>query len=240
MPIPSSLTSTAHTIFGIRHELEGWQARGGPPVGITSSCGIYGENTRADRAQLSASYEQAVKELRMRPDQHSPMAGSVEKGIRSVAELERAFEEKKSWADRLTDRIAGFTGSIWFVVVHVAWFVAWFAINTKLVPAIHEFDPYPFILLSMMVSVEAVLLSTFVLMKQNRMQRRTDQRDHLTLQIDLLSEREVTKVLQLLRLVCQKLEIREVETDKDLAEMANITSVNIISERISDEMPSAE
>jgi uncharacterized membrane protein len=71
----------------------------------------------------------------------------------------------------------------------------------------------------MMVSVEAVLLSTFVLMKQNRMQRRTDQRDHLTLQVDLLSEKELTKVLQLLRLVCQKLNIREVEADKDLAEM---------------------
>lgn len=77
-------------------------------------------------------------------------------------------------------------------------------------------------------------------MKQNRMQRKTDQRDHLNLQINLLSEKELTKVLQVLRLVCRKLEIREIETDKDLEEMARITSVNIISERIHDEMPSAE
>jgi len=176
----------------------------------------------------------------MRPDQNVPVAGPVETGIRSVAELERAFQEKKSWADRLTDLIAGFTGTIWFVVVHLLWFTSWFAINTNLVPAIHPFDRYPFILLSMIVSVEAVLLSTFVLMKQNRMQRRTDQRDHLTLQIDLLAEKEITKVLQVLRLVCKKLDIGEVEADQDLAEMASITSVNIISKRISDEMPSAE
>ena len=82
--------------------------------------------------------------------------------------------------------------------------------------------------------------NTFVLMKQNRMQRRTDQRDHLTLQVDLLAEKEVTKLLQLLRLVCQKLEIQEVEANMDLAEMSNITSVNIISKRIADEMPPAE
>lgn len=169
-----------------------------------------------------------------------PVAGSVETGIRSVAELERAFDEKRSWADRLTDLIAGFTGTIWFVILHVVWLAIWFAINLGGVPGVPKFDPYPFILLAMIVSVEGVLLSTFVLMKQNRMQRKTDQRDHLTLQIDLLAEKELTKVLQVLRLVCQKLEIREVDSDKDLEEMARITSVNLISERIRNEMPSAE
>ncbi len=164
----------------------------------------------------------------------------METGIRSVAELERAFDEKRSRADRVSDLIAGFTGTIWFVALHAVWFTVWFYINTAGVRGIPKFDPYPFILLAMVVSVEGVLLSTFVLMKQNRMQRKTDQRDHLTLQIDLLAEKELTKVLQVLRLVCRKLEITEVESDKDFEEMARITSVNIISERIQDEMPSAE
>ena len=174
------------------------------------------------------------------PENKTRIAGSVEKGIHSVAELERTFEEKRSWADRVSDLIAGFTGTLWFVALHVAWFAAWFLINTGVFPGVPKFDPYPFILLAMIVSVEAVLLSTFVLMKQNRMQRKTDQRDHLNLQIDLLAERELTKVLQILGLICSKLQIREIESDGDFREMARITSVDIISERIREEMPSAE
>lgn len=88
------------------------------------------------------------------PEKSVRVAGSVETGIRSVAELERDFDEKRSWADRLTDVIAGFTGTIWFVAVHVAWFTAWFLINSGVFPGVHKFDPYPFILLAMIVSVE--------------------------------------------------------------------------------------
>ncbi len=89
----------------------------------------------------------------------------------------------------------------------------------------------------MIVSVEGVLLSTFVLMKQNRMQRRSDTRDHLNLQIDLLSEKEVTKSLQLLRAICQRLEIPEGTMDTELQEMATITSVDMLAERIESNAP---
>lgn len=164
----------------------------------------------------------------------------MESNIRTVAELERKFDDKRSATDKISDLIAGFTGSIWFVALHILWFAAWFIINSGLVPGIPKFDPYPFILLAMIVSVEAVILSTFVLMKQNRMQRKTDQRDHLNLQIDLLAEKELTKVLQVLMLICRKLEIEEPEADKELKEMALLTSVNMISERIERDMPSAE
>lgn len=168
------------------------------------------------------------------------LAEPVESNIRTVAELERKFDDKRSATDKISDLIAGFTGSIWFVALHILWFAAWFIINSGLVPGIPKFDPYPFILLAMIVSVEAVILSTFVLMKQNRMQRKTDQRDHLNLQIDLLAEKELTKVLQVLTLICRKLEIEEADADKELKEMARLTSVNMISERIERDMPSAE
>ena len=98
-----------------------------------------------------------------------------------------------------------------------------------------KFDPYPFVLLCMVVSVEAVLLSTFVLMKQNRMQQRSDIRDHLNLQIDLLSEKEITKLLQLTLLVCRKLDIREAMNDMELDELSNVTSVDTLASRISSE-----
>lgn len=89
-------------------------------------------------------------------------------------------------------RFGDFSGSVGFVFLHVVWFIAWFLINTGVIPGMKRFDPYPFILLAMVVSVEGVLLSTFVLMKQNRMQRQSDTRDHINLQIDLLAEKEVT------------------------------------------------
>lgn len=165
--------------------------------------------------------------------------GPVEANIRSVAELERAFEGRKNFVERVSDAIAGFSGSIFFVGLHILWFVVWFSINCGAIPGIPKFDPYPFILLCMIVSVEGVLLSTFVLMKQNRMQRRTDQRDQLNLQIGLLSEKEVTKILQVLRLICHKIGVNEAELDKELEEMSRTTSVDHLAARINTEMPSS-
>lgn len=151
--------------------------------------------------------------------------------------MEEALEENRTRTDRIADLIGGFSGSMSFVALHVLWFTAWFLINSGFLSWLPRFDPYPFILLAMVVSVEGVLLSTFVLMKQNRMQKKIDVRDHLNLQIDLLAEKEVTKCLQLLRAVCNHLEIREVEHDPELEEMADATSVDMVAENVQSELP---
>ena len=157
---------------------------------------------------------------------------AVVEDIRSVSDMEASLEQHRSLVDRIADLIGGFSGSMAFVFLHLAWFGAWFLLNT-LPLGIRHFDPYPFILLAMVVSVEGVLLSTFVLMKQNRMQRRIDVRDKLDLQINLLSEKEVTKSLQMLRLICEKLEIEpSVLNDAELAEMASVTSVDMLAEQV--------
>ena len=157
---------------------------------------------------------------------------TVQSNIRSVAEMEIALERSRSLSDRIADLIGGFSGSMAFVALHVVWFLAWFLINTGVIPGVPRFDPYPFILLAMVVSVEGVLLSTFVLMKQNRMQKRIDLRDQLNLQIDLLAEKEVTKSLQLLYAICKHLEIEDVTSDAELEELANSTSVDMIAKRV--------
>ena len=164
---------------------------------------------------------------------------TVESNIRTVAELEHEFEQHRSTKDLIADVIGGFSGSIWFVVIHVILFTFWFLINTGVLSFLPKFDPYPFILLAMIVSVEGVLLSTFVLMKQNRMQQRSDARDHLNLQIDLLSEKEVTKALQLLRSISRRLEIPETEFDEELSEMADNTSVDSLAKQIQKDLPSS-
>ncbi|MDQ2835084.1 MAG: DUF1003 domain-containing protein [Acidobacteriota bacterium] len=154
---------------------------------------------------------------------------SVESNIRAISEMQANLEENRGLLDKLADVIASFSGSITFVLLHVAWFVLWFLWNTGVFPGVKRFDPYPFILLAMIVSVEGVLLSTFVLMKQNRMQRRSDARDHVNLQIDLLAEKEVTKALRLLQAVCRKLEISDAEADPELDEMMAVTSVDTLA-----------
>ena len=78
--------------------------------------------------------------------------------------MEQALLERRSLVDRVADLIGSFSGSMTFVGLHVAWLVSWFLINTGHIPGVPPFDPYPFILLAMIVSVEGVLLSTFVLM----------------------------------------------------------------------------
>jgi uncharacterized membrane protein len=161
----------------------------------------------------------------------------VDANVRNVADVERAFEGRRTRGQRVSDAIANFSGTIFFVVLHVVIFTAWFLVNTYKFPGIPNFDPYPFTLLNMAVSVEAVLLSTFVLMKQNGMQNKSDHRNRLNLQIDLLAEKEVTKMLQLLRLVCIKLEIEEVTHDEELDDMVSATSIEHMAERILHEMP---
>ena len=156
-------------------------------------------------------------------------SAAVQSSIRAIADMQERLEQRRGLVDRLADLIGGFSGSMTFVLVHVAWFVAWFLWNTGVIPGVKRFDPYPFILLAMIVSVEGVLLSTFVLMKQNRMQQRSDARDHVNLQIDLLAEKEVTKSLRLLQAVCRKLEIRETEMDAELEEMMTTTSVDTLA-----------
>lgn len=161
---------------------------------------------------------------------------AVTANIRSVADMQTMLERRRTLVDRIADVIGSFSGSMTFVFLHVAWLGAWFLMNT-LPLGIRHFDPYPFILLCMIVSVEGVLLSTFVLMKQNRMQYRADVREQLDLQINLLSEKEVTKTLQLLRAICDKLEVQpSVDNDPELQEMAANTSVDMLAERIESDL----
>lgn len=162
---------------------------------------------------------------------------AVQENIHSIAGLERDFENRRTVVDRIADAIGTFSGSFTFVAVHVVWLALWFLINTGALVFIHKFDPYPFILLAMIVSVEGVLLSTFVLMKQNRMQGKADARAQLDLQINLLAEKEVTKTLQLLRAVAAKLDISEFDQDRELQEMSTSTSVDTLAEEIQQDIP---
>jgi uncharacterized membrane protein len=164
---------------------------------------------------------------------NSPAASQED--IRTVAELQRRAREEGGRVGRFAKRIADFAGTMQFLALHLTWFAVWVAINSRWIPGLPAFDPYPYVLLSVIVSCEAVLISTFVLIKQNAMSRAEDARDHLNLQIDLLSEREATKILQLQRLICRKLDIPEGE-DEDARRLSAVTPIDKLARQVTREI----
>jgi uncharacterized membrane protein len=97
-------------------------------------------------------------------------------------------------------------GTTWFVGFHVVWFAAWIAWNTGLVPG-WPIDPFPFSFLTLVVSLEAIFLTLFVLTSQNNLTRLSERRAHLDLQVNLLAEQESTKTVALLERIAQALDI---------------------------------
>jgi uncharacterized membrane protein len=162
---------------------------------------------------------------------------STQANIETVARLEQEFLEQRTLADRMGDLIVSVVGTPAFVAAHVVAFTLWIFINLGKIPSIPPFDPYPFVLLTMVVSMEGVLLAVFILMKQNRMSRRADQRDHLHLQINLLAEREITKMLQMQLQICHRLGVEEAVADRETEELATNTAVESLAHELEEKIP---
>jgi uncharacterized membrane protein len=137
--------------------------------------------------------------------------------VKMIADLERAAEAGQSATDRVAGVITRFCGSMMFVWVHVAWFAGWIVWNTVL--PVRHVDPFPFSFLTLVVSLEAIFLSTFILISGNREGRINERRSRLDLQINLLAEQENTKMLELLREIAAKVGV-ESTTDPALAVLA--------------------
>jgi uncharacterized membrane protein len=160
-------------------------------------------------------------------------SGSVEqltqRNIEVVRKLEEAANEERTTSDRVARMIARFCGSMTFVWVHVIVFAGWIALN--LVPGVTHVDPFPFTFLTFLVSLEAIFLSTFILISQNQDTRITDRRNHLDLQINLLSEQENTKMLMMLQAIAEKVGA-EMGPDHDVTALAQETELEKVVAQI--------
>lgn len=169
------------------------------------------------------------------------MAGTTSRtvleNIQAIIEIEEDQERHRTLGNRIGDAIGTFAGTITFVVLHLVGFVAWALVNREMIPGLPAFDPYPFNLLTMIVSMEGVLISTFVLIKQNRMGVRADRRNRLDLQINLLTEQEVTKVIQMLERIAARLGIENEVTDAQAREMGRVTAVGALAQELDQKMP---
>jgi uncharacterized membrane protein len=157
--------------------------------------------------------------------------------IRAIVDLERKALAATHWSDRISDAISAFAGSLWFVLCHVVLFTGWASWNALAPPSL-RFDPYPYGLLTFIVSLEGVLIATFVLIKQNRMAVQSDQRDHLNLQVDLLAEQEMTVVLRMLRRISDRLGIESPDAgDARTQQLTEETNVYELMQTLEKELP---
>ena len=126
----------------------------------------------------------------------------TQRNVEAIRELEEAAKEERTRSDHVAEAVAKFCGSMTFVWVHVVWFGIWISIN--LLPGFPHIDPFPFTFLTLVVSLEAIFLSTFILISQNHDTKISERRNHLDLQINLLSEQENTQMLMMLRAIAEK------------------------------------
>jgi uncharacterized membrane protein len=122
-----------------------------------------------------------------------------------------------TWQDTIADAIARFTGSLPFVYLHLALFGFWVMANLGWIPNIPKWDT-SFVILAMIASVEAIFLSTFVLINQNRMASTADKRAELDLHISLLAEHEITKLVTLVTAIAERIGVTT-EIDHELEEI---------------------
>jgi uncharacterized membrane protein len=156
----------------------------------------------------------------------------LSRNIETLLEKRRSAERRASIQEKLADAITRFVGSMPFVYIHAVFFAIWGIVNlgwTGLCP----FDP-SFVVLAMLASVEAIFLSTFILISQNRMSAIAQSRADLNLQISLLSEHEVTRLLQLVSRVAEKLDIGE-GSAPDLAELKRDVEPEKVLDKIEQE-----
>lgn len=146
------------------------------------------------------------KSLQVDHDANSGSADSVDqltrRNVECIRELEEAAKGERTGADRVAEAIANFCGSMTFVWVHMIWFGGWIVANVF--PGLQHLDPFPFTFLTLVVSLEAIFLSTFILISQNHDSKISERRNNLDLQINLLSEQENTQMLRILRAIAEK------------------------------------
>ena len=160
------------------------------------------------------------------------LAGVVDRNIRALVEREQEQERRRGLQDRIADAITRFAGSMRFVYLHLLLYGGWIVVNLGWLP-IRPFDP-TFVVLAMVASVEAIFISTFVLISQNRMAALADRRADLDLQISLLAEHEISRVIALVRSIAERMGMEEAE-DPELTELARDVEPASLMDRISQE-----
>jgi len=154
----------------------------------------------------------------------------VQEHIELIAKHEMEFLAQRTRTERFADSVAAFIGSLQFVCANLVVFAIWILMNTVL--PVRHFDPRPFALLQTCVAMEAIFVASFILIRQGRLGRRSDERDHLMLQILLLTEKEVTAVLGMDRKIAEQMGLGREANKEAVRELSKDTSIDAMAQTI--------
>lgn len=145
-----------------------------------------------------------------------PSTSAQDKNIKAIGDMEGRALHDRSRGERTSEGISGFASTSAFAMAHLVFFIIWLVTQSGIVPGMPVFDPFPFTFLTLVVSLEAIFLTIFVLISQTRLTQQTNLRSHLALQINLLAEQESTKTLKVLYAVAEHLKVPNLPSDEEL------------------------
>jgi uncharacterized membrane protein len=142
--------------------------------------------------------------------------------------------QRRTKSEKIADRVTAFGGSVKFLIGNAVWFFVWLVINLGAIPGIKPFDPFPFVLLTTIVSLEAIFLAIFVLISQNKQAKIADLRQETDLRINTVAEEEITKIMQMCSAIYKTLK-KDAKEDPETAEMMKPLDLEEIEERLEKE-----
>lgn len=166
-----------------------------------------------------------------------PCGPAVTRNIAQIVKLEEQQIRARSFTARVAHTVTRAAGTAPFAIAHLAWFAAWIGVNSGLILRIRPFDPFPFNLLTMVTSLEAIFLSIWILISQNEMARQVDRRSHLDLQVNILAEQEATATLGLVKQIAERMGIDVSRGDGSLTQETDLEHVALTVDEALPESP---
>lgn len=157
--------------------------------------------------------------------------------IDAIAKLEHDALDRRTPTERVSDVITKLVGNMGFLLAQLILLSGWSLANLHVIPGLKAFDPFPFGVLALFVSFESVFLTIFVLISQSRMARQSERRSHLDLQVSMLSEQELTTILQMLQKLCQHVGVNVESSKQEVQSFSKTTDVHKLASELEDKLP---
>lgn len=164
-------------------------------------------------------------------------ANPTQYNTEAIAKLERDALDRRTPAERVSDVVTTLVGNLGFLLAHLFLISGWSLVNLHVIPGLRAFDPFPFGILALVVSSGSVFLTIFVLISQSRMARQSERRSHLDLQVGMLSEQELTTILQMLQKLCQHMGVNVDSSKQEVQSFSKTTDVHKLASKLEDELP---
>jgi uncharacterized membrane protein len=171
------------------------------------------------------------------PLTHRAAANPTQFNIDAIAKLEHDARDRRTPTERVSDIITKLVGNMGFLLAHVILISSWCLLNLRVIPGLKPFDPFPFGILALVVSSESVFLTIFVLISQGRMARQSERRSHLDLQVGMLSEQELTTILQMLQKLCLHMGVNVDSSKQEVQSFSKTTDVHRLASELEDKLP---